>query len=417
MANVFVTRKDGDVVRLMLASFHNKSTFLKTVNRQHDKDFGQAGRKNAGSILIKNPNEYTVGSSAVIAVQDIAESSQTMTVATRRNVAVKISSYERLMSEDDFVKEVADPAMARLAAEVEYTILADVYKNVYNMTGASTMATDPATLACIQNAGARLTYGLAPDDDRHLLLNPTAMAGVVGSVSAYFHKASEVERAFAKGYIGEAGGFKWWETALVPNHTNGTRTDTTPVATIGGSVTVPTGGIVTDDATITMTAFPDGLSYAAGDVFTIADVYACNRETKQRLPHLQQFVATAAATETGSGDMVVEVSPVPVATGAKQNISIASTGEKAVLNLTGGGSGAASAVYAQNLAYHRDAFTVAFADLPMPYGDKGSRAVMDNISMRMWQFSDGINDTHTTRFDVLFGYLSQRPEWATRVRG
>jgi hypothetical protein len=130
-----------------------------------------------------------------------------------------------------------------------------------------------------------------------------------------------------------------------------------------------------------------------------------------------QFTVKTAETETGSGDMTPDVYPTPVATGAKQNISIASTGAKLVLNLTGGGTGAASAVYTQNLAYHRDAFSVAFASLPMPYGDQWKQAVVDNISMRMWQFSDGINDTHTTRFDVLYGWLTQRPEWACRVRG
>ena len=417
MANTFKTRSDGDIVRLMLNAFHNKSTFLKTVDRQHDKDFGVAGRKNAGSILIKSPSQYTVGTTAVVAVQDETQTAQTLTVATRRNIAVKLTSYERLMNEDDFNKEVAEPAMARLAAEVEYTVLNDIYKYVWNLTGASTMATTPAGLPCIMNAGARLTYNCAPSDDRHLLLDPAAMAGVVGGVNAYFHKASEIERAFSKGYIGEAAGFKFWESAMVPSHTNGTRTDATPIVTIGGTVTVPTGGIVTDSATITMTAFPDQLTYCAGDVFTIADVYAVNPETKARLPHLMQFVVKTAETETGSGDMSPDVYPTPVATGARQNIDIASTGAKTVLNLTAGGSGAASTAYAQNLAYHRDAFTVAFASLPMPYGDVGKQAVMDNVSMRMWQFSDGINDTHTTRFDVLFGYLAQRPEWAVRVRG
>jgi hypothetical protein len=417
MANTWKGSNDGDVVRAMLDAFHNKATFLKTVDRQHDKDFGVAGRKNSGSILIKSPSEYTVGTSAVVAVQDLTETIQTMTVATRANIAVKISSYERTMSLDDFTAEVANPAMARLAAHVESTILSDIYKYVWNLTGASTMATTPATLGCIANAGARLTYNCAPPDDRHLLLDPAAMAGVVGSVAAYFHKASEVERAFAKGYIGEAQGFKFWESALVPSHTNGTRTDVTPVCTIGGTVTVPTGGIVTDSATITMTAFPDGLTYEAGDVFTIADVYAVNPETKARLPHLMQFTVKTDETETGSGDMSPDVYPTPVATGARQNIEIASIGAKLVLNLTAGGSGAASAVYAQNLAYHRDAFTVAFASLPMPYGDAGKQAVMDNVSMRMWQFSDGVNDTHTTRFDVLYGWLAQRPQWACRVRG
>ena len=407
MANTFKTRSDGDIVRLMLESFHNKATFLKTVDRQHDKDFGVAGRKNAGSILIKNPNEYTVGSTAVIAVQPITETTQTMTVATRRNVAVNITSYERTMSEDDFKKEVADPAMMRLVADVEYTILKDIYKSVYNLTG--TPATTPASLAAIQNARARLVQKLAPQDDLHLLLDPIAMAATVGSMATYFHKASEVERAFSKGYMGEAAGFKWWETPMVPSHTNGARVDASHVIDVStianGDTTIATTG-----QTSTTGAFK------AGDIITIDAVYDVNQETKEAYSHLKQFVVTADKTCDTSDDL--SISPAIYISGAKQNCYHASwTGSEAIVSVAAGGSGAASTRYTQNLAYHRNAFTVAFADLPLPYGDKGVYAHMDNISLRMWQFSDGINDTHTTRFDVLFGWLAQRPEWAVRVRG
>jgi hypothetical protein len=409
MANTFKTRSDGDILRLMLESFHNQSTLLKTVNRQHDKDFGQAGRKNAGSILIKNPNEYTVGESEVVSVQNVTETVQTFTVATRRNIAVTITSYERTMKEDDFKQEVADPAMARLAASVEYTILNDAYKYIYNYTG--TPATTPATMGAIQAARARLIQKLVPENDLHLLLDPIAMAAVVASTASYFHAASEVERGFNKGYIGNAAGFKWWETPMVPVHTNGTRTDTSPVVDLAS-------GITSGTAVITMTAFPDQTTYKQGDVFTIDGVYDINQETKAPYSHLKQWVVTADETETGSGDMSPAVSPTPYTSGAMQNCYAAAwSGSAAVNNLDTGGSGAASLVHAQHLAYHRDAISVAFASLPMPHGDVGKQVVFDNVAMRMWQFSDGINDTHTTRFDVLFGWLVQRPEWAVRVRG
>jgi hypothetical protein len=153
-----------------------------------------------------------------------------------------------------------------------------------------------------------------------------------------------------------------------------------------------------------------------GDVITIADVYDVNQETKEPYSHLKQWVVTADLTCDQTDDLVI--SPTPITSGAKQNCyASAWTGSKAIVSVAAGGSGAASTKYTQNLAYHRDAFTVAFADLPLPYGDKGSYAHYENMSMRMWQFSDGINDTHTTRFDVLFGWLAQRPQWACRVRG
>lgn len=415
MANSWKNLSDGDIVRKALASFHNQLKFIKTINKQYDNRFAKTGSKNDGVLLIKLPNEYNVTDGAVMTAQDTTELTTTLTVATQKHVGLNFTSFEATMSIEDFEQQCLNPAMSKLAAIVEYTVLSNVYKDIFNLSG--TPATTPASLLAILNAGVKLSQNLAPDSDRHVLLDSLAMAPTVNSVGAYFHKASELERAFAEGYIGQAAGFKWWESNMVPSHTNGTRTDTTPVVTIGGTVSVPTGGIVSESATITMTAFPDGLTYKKGDIFTIADVYAVNRETKQRYSHLQQFVVTADETETGSGDMTPDVSPTPVTAGAKQNIEIASTGAKAVVNLTGGGSGAASLVAIQNLAYHRDAFTFVSADLHMEPGQRMSRAVIEGISMRLWRGADIVNDKFPSRVDVLFGYKTLRPEWSCRVRG
>ncbi len=347
-------------------------------------------------------------------VQDFAETTQTLTVATQQGVDMNFSSIEATMSIDDFEARFIEPAMSRLAADVEYTVLAALYKNIFNMSG--TPATTPASMAAALNAGVKLSQNLAPETDRYLLYNSLAMAASVAAMGIYFHKASEQERMFSEGYVGQAAGFKWMESNMVPNHTNGTRTDTTPVTTIGGTVTVPTGGIVNGDASITQSAAASGLITNAGDIFTIQDVYAVNPETKQRYPHLQQFVVTYTITATGT-DVITEVSPVPYASGAKQNISIASTGAKLVYNLTTGGSGAASAVYPQNLAYHKDAFTFVSADLYKDPGARMSSAVIDGIAMRIWRGTDVVNDKFPTRLDILFGYKTIRPEWGCRTRG
>jgi hypothetical protein len=153
-----------------------------------------------------------------------------------------------------------------------------------------------------------------------------------------------------------------------------------------------------------------------GDVFTIADVYAINRETKQRYSHLQQFVITTAHTNDGTDTWVV--SPTPVTSGAKQNVELVSAGaSKAIVNVAAGGSGAASAVYVQNLAYHKDAFTFVTADLYMDSGARMSRANIEGVAMRLWRGNDIINDKFPMRLDVLYGYKTVKPEWAVRVRG
>jgi hypothetical protein len=408
MAQTIKNLSDGDLVRQYLASFHNKLKFVSTINRQYDGRFEREGAKNGGTLIIKDPNQYTVTTGAVMDVQDIVETTQTLTVATQKHVAVQLSSVEMSMSVDDFQAMYVDPAMSRLAAQVEYDVMSGVYKNIANLTG--TPATTPASLAAVLNANARLSQGLAPEQDRYVIMNSPAMAATVAAMGAYFHPASELEKGMKDGYIGSAAGMKWMESNMVPNHTNGTRADASHVIDLATGITSGTETITTTGQTSTTGAF------VIGDVITIADVYDVNPETKQPYSHLKQWVLTA--NKTCDQTDVLYVAPTPVTSGATQNCYAAAwTGSKAIVSVAAGGSGAASAVYAQNLAYHKDAFTFVSADLHIEPGARMTKAVMEGISMRLWRGTDIVNDKFPSRIDVLYGYKTLAPGWAVRVRG
>ena len=408
MANTIKTLADGDITRKALAIFHNKLKFLKTINRQYDDRFATVGAKNGGTLLIREPNQFTVRTGAVMDTQDVTESTQTLTLATQKGIDINFSSAELTLSLDDFSARILDPAMARLASDVESTVLNAVYKNIFNLSG--TPATTPATVGAVLNAGVKLSRGLAPQTDRHLLFDSSAMAATVASVAAYFHKASELERAFADGYIGQAAGFKWWESEMTPNHTNGTRTDATPIV-------VDLSAVANGDTTLNTSGQTNAQTVKAGDIFTVAGVYAVNLETKQVYDHLQQFVITA--DKTCDATDVFAIAPTIYKSGAKQNVYHATwTGTPALVHVAAGGSGAASLVARQDLAYHKDAFTFVTADLEMPKGvDFAAREVYDGISMRVVRNYDIVNDKFPCRIDVLYGYKTIRPEWAVRVRG
>jgi hypothetical protein len=408
MGNTVKTLSDGDLVRKYLASFHNQLKFVKTIDRQYDSRFAVDGAKNGGYLLIKDPNEYEVTDGAVMDTQDITETTQTLTVATQKHVAVNLSSVELTMSVDDFEEMYVKPAMSKLAAIVEYTVLAAVYKNIYNMTGASTMATTPAGLACIMNANARLSQCLAPETDRNILMDSPAMAATVAAMGAYFHPATDLDKALKSGYLGEAAGLKWWESNMVPNHTNGSRDDTTPLTNIAL--------IANGDTTLITTGFTAADTIKAGDVFTIAGIYDVNQETKQPYSHLKQFVVRTSATLDGTDTL--DIAPTIYKSGAKQNCYAAAwSGSCALVNETAGGSGTLSATYAQNLAYHKNAFAFVTADLHKEPGSRMERAVIEGISMRLWRGTDIINDKFPSRLDILFGYKTLKPAWAVRVRG
>jgi hypothetical protein len=240
------------------------------------------------------------------------------------------------------------------------------------------------------------------------MVDAEAANAIIVAGSAIFNPASEISRQYDQGLIGQVYGFKFYESEMTPTHTNGSRSDTTPV------VDTSTTALESGSDSIDMTAFASSTTFAKGDVFTIAGVYAVNPETKVTLADLMQFSVKAAATAVSTA-MTVTVYPTPTTSGAKKNCSVVA-GSSAVVNLTAGGSGAASTGYINSLFYHKDAFTFVTADLELPHGvDFASRKVIDGISRRLVRQYDIVNDKFPCRIDVLFGQKAVRPEWACRV--
>ena len=342
--------------------------------------------------------------------QDVTEATQTLTLATQRGVDVNFSSVELTLSLDDFADRILTPAMTRLAAEVEKVVIAACYPVVYNHT--HTSATDYSTaptLAGLLSARAKLQKGLAPGSDRAAMCDALAANGIMTAGYNIFNPASEISRQYDTGSLGTVYGIKFYESEMTPVLTTGSRQDTSP--TVRTTI-----GITSGDATITMSGVVDAETIADGDIFTIAGVYAVNPETKVAYAHLQQWAVQGAVTISGT-TTTVEVSPIPVTSGAKQNVTISTGSSTAVvINVTAGGSGTKSTAFVQNLVYHKDAFTFVTADLEMPKGvDFAAREVFDGISLRIVRNYDIVNDKFPCRIDVLFGQKTVRPEWACRI--
>lgn len=414
MANTIKTLKDGDITRKALSILHNKLVFCREINKQYDDRFARSGAKNGGELLIREPNEFTVRSGAIMDTQDVTESTQTLTVATQKGVDINFSSVELTLSLDDFADRILEPAMSRLAAEVDKTVIDGVYPTIYNCVY-TTITTVPK-LSDILLARARLNKGLAPTGNRKFMTEGLAANGIINDGKSLFHASSEIEQQYKQGKLGTISGFDFFETETTPVHTCSTRATGAHWVNTSTSST----GFVSGTATITLfcstTTSGTKAAFKAGDVFTIANVYAVNPETKGRYAHLQQFTVLTAATSKKAGTSF-SVSPTPYTSGAKQNVDVASRSAKAVLVVSGAGSnGLASTAYVNSLAFHKDAFTMVTADLEMPSGvDFAAREVYDGISLRIVRKYDIVNDKFPCRIDVLFGYKTLRPGWATRV--
>ena len=150
-------------------------------------------------------------------------------------------------------------------------------------------------------------------------------------------------------------------------------------------------------------------TFLKGDIITIAGVNRVHPETKADTGVLQQFVVTA---DSGTSATSLSISPALTASGGAQNVS-GSPADNAAISKVGGG---ASADWQETLAFSKNAFAFATADLVLPEGvDFAAREVMDGISMRVIRDYTISDDKYPCRIDVLYGYKAIRPQLAARV--
>ena len=157
-------------------------------------------------------------------------------------------------------------------------------------------------------------------------------------------------------------------------------------------------------------------TWKKGDIFYFASVYAVHPETKATQTKLKEFVVTADA---GASATSISFSPALHSSGAKQNVSAMPANNAALhKNESDQSTDIGNAAdFGVSLAYHKDAFVFATADLVMPNGvDFSAREVMDGISMRIVRDYSISADTFPTRIDVLYGYKTVRPELACRIQ-
>lgn len=380
------------ITKEALAVLHQKLNFIGSINRQYDDRFAQSGAKIGDTLQIRKPVKYEVRTGKTINVQDSTESYADLTVATQKGVDMEFSSKELTMDINDFSAQFIDPAMSVLAANIEADAF-NMYKDIYTTVDGSGSA---MTFANILNGRKKLTDNLAPSSPRALQLDTQSNVDVVDSLKGLFQDSNTIAKQYREGMVGRTAGFgEIYENTLLPRHTVGSQ---------DGAYTV--NGASQTGSTLTVQAGTGTM--LKGDVFTLAGVYRVHPETKTNTGVLQQFVVTADYAG-GAGD--ISISPAITTSGAFQNVS-ASPASGAALTFVG----TASTAHNVNLAYHRDAFTFATADLIMPRGvDFAAREVMDGISMRIVRQYDINNDNMPCRIDVLYGYKTIREELAARI--
>lgn len=391
MANSILT--PTAVTREALAVLHQKLNFIGNINRTYDKQFAIEGAKIGATVNVRLPNQYVTRDGATLSAQDTTETSVPLAISNQTGVDLNFTSTDLTLSLQDFSARILEPAMSVLAATLEsraYAMALDVYQNVNNIGSA-------AAFKSVLQARKVLQDALVPVSDRSVTLNTQDNVDMVDTLKGLFNDSVTISKQNKEGMLGRTGGFDFYENTLIPTQVTGTAAAATGYI-VNGASQVGAGVIVSTGSA----------TFKKGDIITFVGVNRVHPETKADTGSLQPFVITA---DYAGGAGTLAVSPSIVVTGGRQNVTASPANGVAVAKI-----GAASGVYRPSLAFHKDAFAFATADLVMPQGvDFAAREVMDGLSLRIVRQYSISNDQFPTRLDVLWGCKTIRPELACRI--
>ena len=384
------------ITREALRVLHQKLNFVGNIDRQYDSQFAQDGAKIGTALRIRKPARYTVTDGATFSAQDSAEEEVTLNVTSQKHVGMEFTSADLTMKIDDFRDRFIEPAMAVLAAKVEADAL-NMISDCNNQVG--TPGTSP-TFKTLLQARKSLVDELAPGSERCLILNTTDSVELVDSLKGLFQDSTQISKQYREGMLGRTAGFgDIYENTLL---TQASRGAADANYLVNGTVT-------SGDAVLPVDTGTGAL--VVGDILTCAGVNRVHPETKADTGVLQKFVVTAAYAG-GAGSVAVDP-PFNATANGRQNITAVPADNAAITVI-----GTASTAYERSIAFHKNAFTFATADLVLPKGtDFAAREVYDGISLRLIRDYDFVNDQIRTRCDVLYGYKTLRRELACRVAG
>ena len=392
-----------DITLAALDVFENELHAAKACSRKLEKGFGQKGAQRGDSVRIRKPAQFTVRDGTAWSGQNIEEQYDTLTLDTQKGIDFSMTSKERKLDLNSLTDQVLKPAIVRLANEVDKDILQAVSRATFNAVG--TPGTTPTTMQTYIDAGVLLTNYTCPRGrgERNLMINAEMEGDIAYALALYYNPSSKISSTFDSAEMQYAAGLNWMMDQNVYTHTVGTYAGTPRVkgASQSGS------SLITDGWSA------DASNLTVGDRFTIANVFAVNPVTKASLSNEQQFVVTTACDDA-SGDMTISISPSIVGPGsAFQNVD-ALPADDALITVFG----TTGNVYAQGVAFNKEAVALAIVPLEKPDGVNQAAMKYDDqsgVGLRYVEWYDGDTDLWKSRFDVVYGIKTQRPEWSVAI--
>ncbi len=403
-----------------LMQVENALILGKRVDSSYSDKFGKQDAQIGTSYDIRRPilTNVQINNMAYVAANaNVTETKVNLALGTTLTTPMSFTDTDLAFKVEKFSDRFVKPATTVIAARID-AMIADALSNagLYGQsvqTGAGwvvgaygTALTTPTVLQAKQI----LLDAACPDDgDIYAVLTPKANAELAAAQVTLFNAQKAISDIYSKGYIGEFAGVEFSTSQSLVAHTNGNQAT---LAIGAGSAVLTAGWAETGTFTVTTTTG----AINAGDVFTVAGVYAVNPLTKAVTSNLQQFtVVTSAAIGVTS----LTVSPAPITGGEYQNISTTVASKTAAL------VGAAGATGQESLMFHKKAIAFASPELVLPKASSFDmaeyvRSEEVEFGIRFLRGYDIVGASGSvgfvSRLDTIFGVKIIRPEWCIRIR-
>lgn len=415
MANTELTI--SKITNEALMVLENELTFTSEVNREYDDQFAVVGAKIGNTVNVRRPMRVIGTTGPALNVEDFNETSIPVVLTTQFHTDTQFTTQDLALSIDMFSDRVLKPQIAAIANKVDRDGLLMAKNNTANTVGVA--GTAPTGLITYLTAAAFLDAEGTPRDGRRcVVVEPFTSATIVDSLKGLFTPADQIGEQYKKGLMGrDAGGMNWKMDQNVISHTYGAYATTAGALTVNSSPQgLATGWAASSTLAVTTS---QTVTLQQGDTIQIAGVFAANPQNRQAYGanRLRSFVVVTAVT-SAAGNFNLTVSPALIYGGQFQNVTATPAGGAVVTPFSAAATTATAQVSPQNLIFHRNAFTLAVADLELPEGVHFAGRASDEeigLSIRVVRQYTINNDSIPTRLDVLYGWAPLYPELACRI--
>lgn len=423
-------------------------------NRQYDKEFGVKGKKIGATCNVRLPPRYIGTFGPALNVEPSTENYVPVSINYQFHVDIQFNTINMLLDIDEFEDRFIKPACIAVGNRIDSDGAYFALQNTANRGG--TPGVVPTAFKTFSDARAILASEGMPKGMMPVsVLHPLASSSMADSLKGLFNPQADISELYEEGMIAaKTAGADWFEDPNIASYTTGTLTGTPVLAgatsAAGGSALLTSGWAQTGTFEISGLTTTAAQCYV-GDTLQIKGVYPVNPQNRGRYGNsLKNFVvlppggyapmtgtaspggpqfasatlthgtfnaSTGLYTSDGSGLLTVTVGECLISGGQFQNVSAAPVSPYTVTINNGVASGTVST---ENLYFQRDAFALAFVDLPLPRtAVEASRAYDEDLGLAIrvaTQYTIN-NDAEPTRMDVAYGFASLYRSMGYRVSG